>query len=293
LKANGNALLSSALWYARHGWRVFPLQWVRDHGGALRCSCKDFATCDSPGKHPLTSHGVYEATVDLALLRDWWARCPSANIGLACGAPSGVWALDVDGPDGADTLADLQAQQGALPATVENLTGGGGRHLLFRHDPQRPIGNRVKFLPGLDTRADGGYIILPPSLHISGRRYAWESSGRPEGVAIADAPPWLTDLVATGARPSNGKAKDRTLLPPRISKGERHNWMLSLAGTLRRRDVSEAAILACLRAENQERCCPPLSDDEIERIARSMTKYPPALAGMQVRGFDAARAVRQ
>ena len=108
------------------------------------------------------------------------------------GAVSGLWALDVDLDHGGEaSLHELEAELGELPRTIESITGGGGRHLLFNH-PGYPIKNRVAVRPGLDIRGDGGLIIAPPSIHPSGRRYAWAT-----GCAhkAADAPEWLLELV--------------------------------------------------------------------------------------------------
>lgn len=282
-------LLRAALWYARHlNWRVLPLHAPVERGGRLICDCMQ-PDCPSPGKHPRVPGGVRAASGDPETIHGWWRRWPTANIGLATGGPSGVWVLDVDGADGEDSLAALEVEHGPLPQTAEALTGGGGRHLLFRYDPRRPLANRVRFAPGLDVRADGGYIVLAPSLHIGGRRYAWEVSSRPDQVAVAEAPAWLYAVIADAPRANarSAPAGRGYELPKIIEQGQRHDRLVSLAGTLRRRGCSEAAILACLRAENAERCRPPLSDAELEIIARSMLRYPPSLARMIARGADA------
>ena len=44
---------------------------------------------------------------------------------------------------------------------------------------------------------------------------------------------------------------------------------------MRRRGMSETEILAALSVVNQERCQPPLSDDEVAKIAHSMARYAP------------------
>ena len=82
----------------------------------------------------------------------------------------------MDGETGADTLRELEQQHGPLPATVECLTGGGGRHLYFKH-PGCAIRNSAgKLGSHLDIRGDGGYVIVPPSRHESGQSYEWVTS---------------------------------------------------------------------------------------------------------------------
>lgn len=173
--------LAHALAYARLGWRVVPIP---------------------PGlKRPDLPAWQEQATTDPSLITDWFTRWPQHGIGLVCGAGSGVFALDVDPAHGGDeTLADLEAQHGALPDTVEAITGGGGRHLLFAW-PELPAGAELRnsagrLGPGLDIRAEGGQIVVAPSVHpTSGRRYEWEASSLPGETAVATAPAWLVDLL--------------------------------------------------------------------------------------------------
>ena len=172
----GGPMLQAALAYAqRLSWPVFPCHWITEAG---TCSCNR-PDCDSPGKHPLTGHGFKEASRDEAQIQSWWSKWPLANIGIATGAVSGFDVLDIDPRHGGDiSLEDLEAQHGKLPETAEQITGGGGRHILFRH--VLGLKSRNEILPGIDVKADGGYILAAPSSHISRRHYAWEESSRPE-----------------------------------------------------------------------------------------------------------------
>ncbi len=80
---------------------------------------------------------------------------------------------------------------------VEALTGGGGRHLYFRH-PGGIVRNRVGLAPGIDVRGDGGCVVAPPSVHPSGKRYAWVASHGPEDSPLARAPAWLLRQLGDG-----------------------------------------------------------------------------------------------
>lgn len=190
------ALQEAALDYAARGWHVFPLHTIHDG----RCSCGN-PNCDSPAKHPRTAHGLKDATADAARIRAWWACWPDANIGVVAGA-SGLLVLDIDPAKGGDeSLERLVSEHGPLPDTVESLTGGGGRHLFFKR-PDGKLGNSSGRLgAGLDTRGDGGYVVAPPSVHVSGRQYAWEVSSDPAEVGVADAPAWLVGLLRDTAPP--------------------------------------------------------------------------------------------
>ena len=169
--------LDAALAYAARGWAVLPLN------GKLPAIAK----VDG-------GRGVHDATTDEATIRRWWTKDPHANVGVAGGAVSGFWVLDIDGAVGEESLAELQRTHESLPETVEQLTGRG-RHLLFKYNGDA-IKNAVAFRPGLDTRSDGGYIVVEPSYHQGARRtYQWEVSHHPDEVEPANAPEWLVKLV--------------------------------------------------------------------------------------------------
>lgn len=186
-------MLPAALAYAqRLNWPVFPVQGISNG----HCTCGN-PQCDRPGKHPmgnLVPHGLKDASTDSDVITRWWREAPWANIGVVTGAVSRLAVLDVDVVKGGDdSLFDIERDYGKLPETVMALTGSGGFHYLFAHPGGKTrIKNSVDNLGiGLDIRGDGGYIVVAPSLHISGRQYAWEESCKPLVAAIADLPPWL------------------------------------------------------------------------------------------------------
>jgi hypothetical protein len=164
-------LLEAALDYVGRGWPVLP--------------------CVPGNKMPLGNlvvHGSKEASTDPEQIRAWWSVEPTANVGLVTGVYFDV--LDIDGEAGWSTLAHSVSTCGTLPSSPVSITGGSGGHDLFL-----PTGckNRVGFLPHLDWRGVGGYIVAPPSIHPNGTRYEWALS--PDEVPIGAAPPWLVDLV--------------------------------------------------------------------------------------------------
>jgi putative DNA primase/helicase len=201
----------------------------------------------------------------------WWRQWPDANIGVATGAPSGLLVLDVDPRHGGDeALRDLEQWHGPLPQTVEALTGGGGQHIYFRCPDGQASG---KLADGIDLKANGGYIVAPPSVHPNGQRYAWELSRHPDDVSLADPPPWLLALL-TAPRAAAAAAPDPAT--DRIPTGQRNSTLTSLAGAMRRRGATQAAIESALLAENAQRCDPPLPQGEVKRIAASVARYTPA-----------------
>src|SRR5262249_25320402 len=126
----GEILLGAALRYAGRGWPVFPVH-IAVKGG---CSCHNSA-CPHPGKHPRTAHGFHDATMNVDTVRAWWEfDFPRSNVGIRTGQESRLVVLDVDPRHGGDeSLRQLEEQYGPLPETPTVLSGGGGRHLYFRH----------------------------------------------------------------------------------------------------------------------------------------------------------------
>jgi putative DNA primase/helicase len=156
------------------GYYLLPLYGVTPDG---RCTCGN-QDCSSAGKHPRISGGCKAASNDPEVVHHWWSTWPDANIGIATGREAGIFVLDVDEKSGGPaSLAELEARHGPLPATLRSTTGGGGFHLYFRYPADGRIPNSTSRVgPGLDVRGDGGYVVAPPSLHKSGRRYQWEPS---------------------------------------------------------------------------------------------------------------------
>ena len=164
------SLLAAALAFARRGWPVLPLHHPVD--GVCSCGRSD---CPSPGKHPQTPNGLRDASTDPTIINQWWQRWPNANIGVATGSVSRIVVLDIDaGKGGLESWEELQDLHGRVD-TLVCYTGGGGIHLYFEApaDIQLKSGSG-EIAPGIDTRAEGGYVVAPPSLHISGQHYQWD-----------------------------------------------------------------------------------------------------------------------
>src|SRR5215467_13542297 len=121
------------------------------------------------GKQPRDKGWQQQATNDAALIETW--RNEGANLGLACGAASDVFVLDIDvkDADGYETLRQLEEKHSPLPHTFTVRTPSGGTHKYFKH-PQVKVPNKVKFAPGLDTRSDGGLVIAAGS-RLGDKRY--------------------------------------------------------------------------------------------------------------------------
>jgi Bifunctional DNA primase/polymerase, N-terminal/Primase C terminal 1 (PriCT-1) len=245
-----NPLYRSARTLATRGCAVFP--------------------CQPKQKLPATPRGLLDATTDLDTIAQWWAANPGYNVGVVTGQASGFWVLDVDGDEGEATLRQLEAEHGALPPTVEVITGSGGRHVYFRlaDDPVRNSAGRVG--AGVDTRGDGGYVLVPPSLHPCGGVYQWSVDSVAE---FADAPDWLLDRLADQAE-GNGKPLEdwhKTLTEP-IPNGCRNSTLTSICGKLLFHDLNLVLVRDLLLSVNVARCDPPLPLEEVEAVIVSVAK---------------------
>jgi predicted Fe-Mo cluster-binding NifX family protein len=194
----------SALHYASIGLPVFP--------------------CARNGKRPLCGHGCRDATSDLKQIEQWWTDWPDANIGLATGTKSGVVVYDADVKDGRPGLETLRRLEQAADvdwsktATVKTPSGGIHKYLCHPGSrvPNRANIGRSPALPatGLDSRGDGGYVLLPPSV-IDGCCYEWvvpfQDEGGDDNLAeyVDLAPPRERVRPSSQSQPFSGQIHPR------------------------------------------------------------------------------------
>jgi hypothetical protein len=247
----GNDTPAAALAYAARGWSVIPIE--------------------PRGKRPVVPWLEFQQRVATAEeIDDWFRRWPDANVGIVTGRVSGLVVVDIDPPHGGrQSIERVQEEHGTLPRTVEAQTGGGGRHLYFAHPGVR-LANRVGILPGIDLRGDGGCVVAPPSLHPSGRRYAWLEGAAPDDVALALLPRWAAP--ATPAHGGHPVTHWRELLRDGVGEGGRNNTLASLTGHLLWHGVDADVALELLLAWNRLRCRPPLPDDEVAQVVASIAR---------------------
>jgi len=255
-------VLQAALHYAELGYPVFPC------AGAVN-------------PVPLTPHGFQDASLDPEQIETWWIEHPSACIGLAA---AGLLVVDIDGPDN-PWLAEDYENALSLAAAPTSLTPGGGRHLIFRRPADKLWRCTVSRLAErVDTRTDGGYIVVPPSARPDGA-YRWVEGSELDvpRERLPEPPAWLVpqlDQIAaraalapsphTSPRDASGLAEANP-----IPSGQRNATLARLAGAMRRVGMSRAEIAAALNQTNRDRCVPPLSVAEVDRIASSVARYEP------------------
>ncbi len=258
--------------YMNKGYKILLLHGIDDN---QRCTCGK-ENCNSPGKHPLTKNGVHDATNNVEVLSELLNNNPLANIAIATGAESSIIAIDIDfrkNTNGFESLKQLEDRLGILPDTITQKTGGGGAQILYKH-PSTAIKNKVNIAPGIDIRNDGGYIVVPPSRHVTGNSYLWESGKSPWEISLAKLPlawieffsnPTISNKVSENAKCVGNKRI--------INEGTRNDTLFRIACAQRSKGKEEIDILRYIRKVNVNRCVPPLDDSELCTIAASAASY--------------------
>lgn len=249
--SSSGVLTKAALDYGRLGWSVIPIE-PRE-------------------KHPLVRWQVYQHRHPAATeVADWFRRWPDANIAVITGVVSGLAVLDLDPRQGADaSLEEFERKHGPIAQTVEARTGGGGRHLYFAH-PGEMLRSQIGLAPGVDLRADGGYVVAPPSIHASGEGYRWERS--PAICPLAPLPDWLSKTSEKQGIRGYPLSHWRRQLREGVAEGERNNCLSALAEHLVLHGIDPEVATELLLAWNAMRCQPPLEPAEVVRTVASITR---------------------
>jgi hypothetical protein len=219
--------MSEVLEYTGRGWRVFPCHGILAPGWGIKapmCDCSLGAGCNEPGKHPACAHGFFDATLDATVISGWR---PGSNVAIATGAASGLFVIDIDPRNGGwTTLAALEREHGAFPRDAVVVTGGGGLHLYYPYPRSgEPIGSCGNALgQGIDLKGDGGYVIAPPSRHVSLKSYRW-LRGIPSKLPIPS--PWLLKIARNGESSRGSTLRDRGNLPCVKTSGHREGQLFA------------------------------------------------------------------
>ncbi len=292
--------------YARTGWAIFPVMPpVFSPDGSAKCSCGDPDCRLGAGKHPAVKWGNITKATPPGQIREWLRRNPAFNWAMVLG-PSKICVLDVDPRNGGDeSLTRLEAEHGPLPVTATVLTGGGGQHRYFLATPEiSTLASKtaVQLAPGLEWLSGKHIILMPPSLHKSGRRYEWmegPTNGKPAPIAEI-VPDWLAAsiLEKNGPRPaavtvpaaSTPRPTAPSLGPAADPIGRARRYAAKLEPAVQgqngsRRLKHAACILLIgfdlgradakgLLMEYSDRCSPPWSDAELEHVLDTAEKEP-------------------
>jgi hypothetical protein len=277
--------LATALAFAKRGFAVLPLTWPIQENDRLVCSCRKHKRgpepCSSPAKHPYGKYapnGLLSATTETGIIKSWWGlNTREANLGVCTDK---LVVVDLDPRHGSDeSLVELDKAGLEWPHTWRSLTGGGGEHIIYTAPEGIEIASfaaeQMESPPlgrGIDVRARGGYIVAPPSRHISGRSYCWSVDHYPADTPLAQAPDWLIEKLTVRSTEGNGALHEPVPAAEwkRIVTGPvteyRDKAAAKLAGHLLRRGVDIDVVIAAVRGWNAMHCVPPLADDEVMKI---------------------------
>lgn len=207
--------------YTKSGLSVFPCHSIHTDGG---CTCS-LVNCTRAGKHPFCKNGLSDATKNFDEAAELFKYRKDLNVGILCGKASDILIIDIDTHKGGEeSLKKLEERLGILPECPVVITGGGGRHLVFEY-PQEPVKSRSNFFgdeyPGVDIKNDGGYVVWPPSMHKSGKRYMFAP-----GALEIDNPTlplmWLGEMKT---KPKEKSEVDRTIYREFVgNKNEHREW---------------------------------------------------------------------
>lgn len=228
------SMMQAALYWAEQGFRVVPCHEpvFNSKGKLTGCTCRQ-DKCTHQGKHPRQATltrvlgqpeerggGYHQATNDPKVIRSLWQDSPKANIGGSVGAKSGLIAVDIDPRHGGDQSFEQIIEDGIdFPETVENASGGGGRHLIYRY-PDMDIALPCKIevpeqYPGVEFLLNPpSGIILPPSLHPSGKKYRRFRAA--DAVGIAECSPSMIQFICDHLKPA-AKTKAPAKFNPQAS----------------------------------------------------------------------------
>ncbi len=248
----------AALRYAELGYPVFP--------------------CVSGDKTPQTTHGYKDASTDPDQIDRWWTQKPSSNIGIPT---DGLLVLDIDVE--ATWLNDDLDRQVELAVAPMALTPSGGRHYVYRQPAGKAWRNtQSEIAPHVDTRANGGLFVVPPSALPGRKVYHW-APGYELDVSpdqLPEPPDWLitlldkTDPDATSS-PGSPRVANSSVPGNPIPEGQRNGTLARLGGNMRRSGMTQSEIESALQRVNLDRCIPPLNSGEVQRVAASVARYEP------------------
>lgn len=198
-----------AMFYVEHNIKVFPVK--------------------RQDKMPLCAGGFKSASMDSAQLQEWNRKFPDCNIGIPTGHINGIFVVDVDGEQGFKSLAQLEQQHSKLIAPT--VITGKGKHLYFKMPVNTDIKSSVsKIANHIDIRANGAYVVAPPSLHENGNRYIWESFTPNQD--FPNAPQWLIDVIFK-EKAENSRIEELLEEISSAPEGERNATLIRNAGKIK------------------------------------------------------------
>jgi replicative DNA helicase len=217
----------------------------------------------------------------------WFNKWPDANIGIVTGKISGIVVFDLD----SDHAVQYAEDEGGFPDTPKVKTGKG-YHYYMRY-PGFEVRNDVRKELDIDIRADGGYVVAPPSIHGSGNHYDWEDCSSIFDIIPAACEPWMVDYLKNMMDKTKPKPKEKgdlktsqdppgtrkmtsgdeyaELLKNGCTEGMRNGSATKLAGHLLAKKIAESEVWEILSQWNTKNN-PPIEHSELRRTFDSVKK---------------------
>jgi hypothetical protein len=241
------SLVVTALEYEKLGWFVLPTDPVKKQPVIKWAHRKDQRP--SPDE-----------------IRGWFQERPDARIGVATGFLSGVDVVDIDGPQARERFESLYG----LPETIMQSTGRieGGVHLFFKYN-----GNGLKSASGkgknkgIDLKTDGGFVIVAPSPHKSGKHYQWLNIN-PIEDGLDDLLEMPADIIEHFKKQNGGNQERKPISLDPVERGARNDTLTRLVGKLISQGLDRQTVL--LTAYGWYHSLPDKTDFEPEEVERTV-----------------------
>lgn len=235
----GNSVEKAALGYLDRGWSVIPV--------------------NPSSKKPLLKTWLQyqNRKATESEVKAWWAQWPGAGIGLVTGTISGIIVLDVDGPEGKESIKNRH-----IEATVRAKTKSGGEHYYFKH-PGGELSNFAGKLPGIDARADGGYVLAPPT-----KGYEWTIG--PDAAGLGDPPSWFLELFEKTRKRQLSVDWQDDLMASDWTAGGRNDTLTRMVGRWVAQGMTPTEVRTMAQSINLAKCKPPLDETEVDKIVESI-----------------------
>ena len=220
--AEAHNFFDNAMFYTEHNIKVFPVK--------------------RQDKKPLCANGFKAATTDKVVLQEWNKKFPDCNIGIPTGQINNIFVVDIDGEQGFESLNRLELIYGKLDAPT--VKTGKGKHLYFKMPENVELKcSTSKIADHIDIRANGGYVVAPPSIHENGHQYTWENFALNQD--FPEAPTWLISLMTNTEKqtlPVSGVLEEISNAPQGQRNDTLYKRSISLIGRAMRKNLNMAEI---------------------------------------------------
>lgn len=193
-------------------------------------------------------------------VESWFTNLSGAGVGVVTGKISNIVVLDVE----SYCKTPINEILKKYPTNLISRSGSGGYHLFYQYPQGKSkVSNRVGIFEGADLRADGGFIVLPPTRHPSGGYYQWVEKGIPGAFPLP--------LLEVESRPTVQNDGWITEALRGVSEGGRNDTCARLAGYFFKKGMT-ADIVEALLLDWNEKCDPPMPLRELRTTLKSIER---------------------